>query len=190
MHTYTHNLDRHTLTHPCAHIHPDMSLTCTGVHTHTQASPHPHQIHNPTSEGFIADEALLTSSLLPSLPVIPLEPVLGERRQRRGWGSLCPLPRLSALPSLESLDPNADSAPQKLLSHPRSASCPNSPPTPRRQLVLPVGGTGLSEAQLHAVSMSPPQGRRATTPATYRVRDTGLGAQAQPGNPCHTLPHP
>ena len=41
MHTYTHNLDRHTLTHPCAHIHPDMSLTCTGVHTHTQASPPP-----------------------------------------------------------------------------------------------------------------------------------------------------
>ena len=31
----------HTLTHPCAHIHPDMSLMCAGVHTHTGLPPPP-----------------------------------------------------------------------------------------------------------------------------------------------------
>ena len=109
MHTYTHNLDRHTLTHPCAHTHIQTCPSRVQACTHTQAYPPP--IHNPTCKDFIADEALLTSSLLPSLPAMPLEPVLGKGRQRRGWGSLGPPPRPSALLSLGRLGPSAGSAP-------------------------------------------------------------------------------
>lgn len=57
-----------------------------------------------------------------------------------------------------------------------------APLIPTGQPVLPVGGTGLSEAQRCAVPLSQLQGKEPHYhPATYRVRATGLGAQAQPG---------
>ncbi|XP_055269201.1 protein BEAN1 [Moschus berezovskii] len=57
-------------------------------------------------------------------------------------GSLTPIQAPASGPErIMWLGPNADSAPppppQKLLSHPRLAACPNSPPALRRQLVLP-----------------------------------------------------
>ncbi|CAI9161993.1 unnamed protein product [Rangifer tarandus platyrhynchus] len=188
MHTYTHNLDRHTLTHPCVHTHPDMPLSCAGVHTHTGLPP-----PRPDTQSHLPRFHCRRGSPDLQSPPQPASNApgasTGKREAENGLGftrpspqAVCPALTGQAGPqrwlcSLEAAQPSQVSCLPKLTPHPQEAAGP------------PVGGTGLSEAQLHTVSV-PTLGQKSHNTCHLQGEGHGTRGPGTSGEPRLTLPHP